>query len=40
MLWAASPADAATTQIKIDDVVLKTDAAPELKTIEQWSLYE
>lgn len=31
MLWAASPADAATTQIKIDDVVLKTDAAPELK---------
>ncbi|WP_025115413.1 copper amine oxidase N-terminal domain-containing protein [Lysinibacillus fusiformis] len=31
MLWAASPADAATTQIKIDDVVLKTDAVPELK---------
>ncbi|MGE7987997.1 copper amine oxidase N-terminal domain-containing protein [Lysinibacillus fusiformis] len=31
MLWAASPADAAKTQIKIDDVVLKTDAVPEFK---------
>lgn len=31
MLWMASPADAATTQIKIDDVVVKTDTAPEQK---------
>ena len=31
ILWTASPADAATTQIKIDEVVVKTDATPELK---------
>lgn len=31
MLWMATPADAATTQIKIDDVVVKSDTAPEQK---------
>ncbi|MCS5503201.1 copper amine oxidase N-terminal domain-containing protein [Lysinibacillus sp. A4] len=31
MLWMATPAEAATTQIKIDDVVVKSDTAPEQK---------
>ncbi|AJK87957.1 MULTISPECIES: copper amine oxidase N-terminal domain-containing protein [Lysinibacillus] len=31
VLWTASPADAATPQLKIDEVVVKTDAAPEVK---------
>lgn len=31
VLWTASPADAATPQLKIDEVVVKTDAAPEIK---------
>ncbi|WP_339280927.1 copper amine oxidase N-terminal domain-containing protein [Lysinibacillus sp. FSL P2-0066] len=30
-LFVATPADAATTQIKIDDVVVKSDTAPEQK---------
>ena len=31
MLWMATPAEAATTQIKIDDVVVQSDTAPEQK---------
>ncbi|HAU34020.1 copper amine oxidase N-terminal domain-containing protein [Lysinibacillus fusiformis] len=31
VLWTASPADAATLQLKIDEVVVKTDTAPEVK---------
>ncbi|WP_369379720.1 copper amine oxidase N-terminal domain-containing protein [Lysinibacillus fusiformis] len=31
VLWTASPADAATPQLKIDEVIVKTDAAPEVK---------
>lgn len=31
VLWTASPADAATPQLMIDEVVVKTDAAPEVK---------
>ncbi len=31
VLWTASPADAATPLLMIDEVVVKTDAAPEVK---------
>lgn len=31
VLWTASPADAATPQLMIDEVVVKTDATPEVK---------
>lgn len=31
ILWMATPAEAATTQIKIDDVVVQSDTAPEQK---------